>query len=92
MSTTAVSLDADRIAPWVFSGGGPLAADWLTKPPARLRCLAASCPVLAPLPDRGPTGERSTPSGRSHRRAPCPPSASVRDGRHPGSPPPRRRP
>lgn len=43
-------VDADRIAVWFFSGGGLLLADWLRTPPAWLRCLAATYPVLAPLP------------------------------------------
>ncbi|MCD0485406.1 dienelactone hydrolase family protein [Streptacidiphilus sp. ASG 303] len=43
-------VDADRIALWFFSGGGLLAADWLAAPPSWLRCVAASYPVLAPLP------------------------------------------
>jgi acetyl esterase/lipase len=43
-------VDPDRIAIWVFSGGGLLAADYLAAPPPWLRCLAASYPVLAPLP------------------------------------------
>jgi hypothetical protein len=46
-------VDGDRIALWFFSGGGPLLADWLAKPPAWLRCLAAAYPVLAPLPNWG---------------------------------------
>ncbi|MEU6526479.1 alpha/beta hydrolase [Streptomyces sp. NPDC046924] len=54
-------VDADRVALWFFSGGGLLAADWLTKPPAWLRCLAASYPILAPLPDWGLTGSRFHP-------------------------------
>ncbi|MGV9266431.1 alpha/beta hydrolase [Kitasatospora sp. NPDC003701] len=43
-------VDGDRIAVWFFSGGGPLSADWLSAPPSWLRCLAASYPILAPLP------------------------------------------
>ncbi|MEV6973202.1 alpha/beta fold hydrolase [Kitasatospora sp. NPDC093806] len=43
-------VDADRIALWFFSAGGLLAADWLSAPPPWLRCLAATYPVLAPLP------------------------------------------
>ncbi|HET7014334.1 MAG TPA: dienelactone hydrolase family protein [Streptosporangiaceae bacterium] len=39
-------VDADRIALWFFSGGGPLIADWLRTPPAWLRCLAATYPIL----------------------------------------------
>ncbi|MEV7601176.1 alpha/beta hydrolase [Kitasatospora sp. NPDC089797] len=43
-------VDGGRIALWFFSGGGLLAADWLAAPPPWLRCVAASYPVLAPLP------------------------------------------
>ncbi|MGV9992822.1 alpha/beta hydrolase family protein [Streptomyces sp. NPDC003374] len=55
-------VDADRIALWFLSGGGPLTADWLSKPPAWLRCLAASYPILAPLPNWGLTGSRFHPA------------------------------
>lgn len=43
-------VDADRVAVWCFSGGGLLLADWLRTPPQWLRCVAASYPLLAPLP------------------------------------------
>ncbi|MEU1072970.1 MULTISPECIES: alpha/beta fold hydrolase [unclassified Streptomyces] len=46
-------VDADRVALWFFSGGGPLSAPWLGARPAWLRCLAATYPVLAPLPNWG---------------------------------------
>ncbi|PKV90039.1 alpha/beta fold hydrolase [Streptomyces sp. TLI_146] len=46
-------VDADRIALWFFSGGGPLCAPWLGAPPVWLRCLAATYPVMAPLPNWG---------------------------------------
>ncbi|AMW15009.1 esterase [Streptomyces qaidamensis] len=55
-------VDADRIALWFFSGGGLLTTDWLTRPPAWLRCLAASYPVLAPLPAWGMAGSRFHPA------------------------------
>jgi dienelactone hydrolase len=55
-------VDADRIALWFFSGSGLLTADWLTRPPAWLRCLAASYPILAPLPNWGLTGSRFHPA------------------------------
>ncbi|MDX2295065.1 MULTISPECIES: dienelactone hydrolase family protein [Streptomyces] len=42
--------DPDRIALWIFSGGGLLATDWLAAPPPWLRCLALSYPVLATPP------------------------------------------
>jgi acetyl esterase/lipase len=48
-------VDPDRVALWFFSGGGPLSADWLSSPPAWLRCLAATYPVLAPLPGLDPS-------------------------------------
>ncbi|MFG3408002.1 alpha/beta hydrolase family protein [Streptomyces sp. NPDC048142] len=54
-------VDGDRVAVWFFSGGGPIAADWLTKPPAWLRCVAANYPILSPLPGRGPAGSRFQP-------------------------------
>ncbi len=43
-------VDADRIAVWFFSGGGLLLSDWLREPPAWLRCVAVTYPLLAPLP------------------------------------------
>jgi acetyl esterase/lipase len=44
-------VDAERLAVWCFSGGGLLLADWLRKPPAWLRCVAATYPYLAPMAD-----------------------------------------
>ncbi|MEU3366000.1 alpha/beta hydrolase [Streptomyces pseudogriseolus] len=55
-------VDADRVALWFFSGGGPMAADWLDAPPPWLRCLAATYPVLGPLPGWGLTGGRFHPA------------------------------
>lgn len=55
-------VNSDRIALWFFSGGGLLTADWLARPPAWLRCLAASYPVLAPLPTWGMAGSRFHPA------------------------------
>ncbi|WP_405392979.1 dienelactone hydrolase family protein [Streptomyces sp. NBC_01102] len=55
-------VDADRVALWFFSGGGLIAADWLSCPPTWLRCLAASYPVLAPLPGQGPVDGRFRPA------------------------------
>ncbi|MFE0463200.1 alpha/beta fold hydrolase [Kitasatospora sp. NPDC058965] len=43
-------VDGDRIALWFFSGGSLLMADQLAAPAPWLRCVAASYPVLAPLP------------------------------------------
>lgn len=46
-------VDADRVALWHFSGGGPLSADYLRRPPAWLRCLALTYPLLEDLRDFG---------------------------------------
>ena len=43
-------VDAERIALWFFSGGGPLIADWLRAPAPWLRCVAATYPLLGPFP------------------------------------------
>ncbi|MFI5841882.1 alpha/beta hydrolase [Catenuloplanes sp. NPDC051500] len=43
-------VDPDRIAVWYFSGGSPLAADLLHRPPSWLRCLALTYPLLEPFP------------------------------------------
>nr|WSW65439.1 alpha/beta hydrolase [Streptomyces sp. NBC_00995] len=55
-------VDAGRIALWFFSGGGLLSAPWLSRPPAWLRCLAASYPVLAPIPAWGHVDDRFRPA------------------------------
>ncbi|MFG2669668.1 alpha/beta hydrolase [Streptomyces sp. NPDC048445] len=55
-------VDGQRIALWFLSGGGLLMADWLRQPPSWLRCLAASYPVLAPLPVLGPVDARFRPA------------------------------
>jgi len=44
------AVDGDRLALWFFSGGGPLSADWLRDPPAWLRCVALTYPLLEPFP------------------------------------------
>jgi acetyl esterase/lipase len=51
-------LDADRVAVWAFSGGGLLVGRWLADPPAWLRCLALSYPMLPP-----PSSPRSVAPG-----------------------------
>ncbi|WP_314411765.1 alpha/beta hydrolase [Streptomyces sp. DSM 40484] len=56
-------VDAERIALWIFSGAGLLAADWLGAPPPWLRCLALTYPILAPLPGWGAVGPRFRPVG-----------------------------
>ncbi|KOU66850.1 esterase [Streptomyces sp. MMG1533] len=65
-------VDADRVALWFFSGGGLLTAHWLTKPPAWLRCLAASYPILAPLPNWALTGSRFRPARAVTHAGPLP--------------------
>lgn len=55
-------VDPERIALWYFSGGGLLAADPLTSPARWLRCLAATYPVLAPLPGWGSADSRFHPA------------------------------
>ncbi|MEZ0161731.1 alpha/beta fold hydrolase [Streptomyces griseorubens] len=55
-------VDADRAALWFFSAGGPIAAPWLDAPPPWLRCLAATYPVLGPLPGWGLTDSRFDPA------------------------------
>jgi acetyl esterase/lipase len=54
-------VDADRVALWFFSGGGPLSADWLRDPPAWLRCVALSYPLLGVIPTVEP-GVRFRPA------------------------------
>ncbi|MDH6120418.1 acetyl esterase/lipase [Kitasatospora sp. GAS204A] len=55
-------VDGERVALWFFSGGGLLSADWLAAPPPWLRCVAATYPVLAPLPNWGLTESRFRPA------------------------------
>ncbi|WP_431966697.1 dienelactone hydrolase family protein [Actinacidiphila sp. bgisy160] len=55
-------VDADRVALWFFSAGGLLSADWLAAPPRWLRCVAATYPVLAPLPNWGLNASRFRPA------------------------------
>lgn len=45
-------VDGGRVAVWAFSGGGPLVSPLLRKPPAWLRCIALSYPVLTSRPAR----------------------------------------
>ncbi|MET7617975.1 alpha/beta fold hydrolase [Streptomyces sp. NPDC005408] len=55
-------VDAERVALWYFSAGGLLSADWLAAPPPWLRCVAATYPVLAPLPNWGLADSRFRPA------------------------------
>ncbi|MEU1089097.1 alpha/beta fold hydrolase [Streptomyces sp. NPDC005892] len=54
-------VDGERIALWFFSAGSLLSADWLAAPPTWLRCIAATYPVLAPLPNWPGFGGRFRP-------------------------------
>ncbi|MFF4220241.1 alpha/beta fold hydrolase [Streptomyces nondiastaticus] len=55
-------VDGDRVALWFFSAGGLMSADWLAAPPPWLRCVAATYPILAPLPNWGLAGSRFRPA------------------------------
>ncbi|MFJ6835569.1 alpha/beta fold hydrolase [Streptomyces sp. NPDC091209] len=55
-------VDEDRVALWFFSAGGLLSADWLAAPPPWLRCVAATYPVLAPLPNWALVDSRFRPA------------------------------
>ncbi|MFF3614932.1 alpha/beta fold hydrolase [Streptomyces sp. NPDC002580] len=55
-------VDENRVALWFFSAGGLLSADWLAAPPPWLRCVAASYPVLAPMPNWHLVGSRFRPA------------------------------
>ncbi|MFE4251779.1 alpha/beta fold hydrolase [Streptomyces sp. NPDC056910] len=55
-------VDGERVALWFLSAGGLLAADWLAAPPSWLRCVAASYPILAPLPGWGLADSRFRPA------------------------------
>ncbi|WP_431879979.1 hypothetical protein [Micromonospora marina] len=54
-------VDADRLGLWFFSGAGLLLGDWLRDPPAWLRGVAATYPLLAPLPGWPPVDPRFRP-------------------------------
>ncbi|MBP2400866.1 alpha/beta hydrolase [Streptomyces syringium] len=64
-------VDGERVALWYFSGGGLLSADWLAAPPPWLRCVAATYPILAPLPNWG-LGERFRPAAAVRAAGPLP--------------------
>ncbi|MGW6353999.1 alpha/beta hydrolase [Streptomyces sp. NPDC055092] len=55
-------VDGERVALWFVSAGGLLAADWLAAPPSWLRCVAASYPILSPLPGWGLADSRFRPA------------------------------
>ncbi|MFF0189161.1 alpha/beta fold hydrolase [Streptomyces sp. NPDC005244] len=55
-------VDENRVALWCFSAGGLLSADWFAAPPPWLRCVAATYPVLAPLPNWGRVDSRFRPA------------------------------
>ncbi|MCK8679618.1 alpha/beta fold hydrolase [Streptomyces lichenis] len=74
-------VDPDRIALWIFSAGGLLAADWLDGPPPWLRCLALTYPVLAPLPGWPAVDGRFRPTEALARGTGTPPVVLTRAGR-----------
>ncbi|MEU7060734.1 alpha/beta hydrolase [Streptomyces sp. NPDC046197] len=75
-------VDPERIALWLFSGAGLLAADWITAPPGWLRCLALNYPILEPLPGWGAVGARFHPVGALRAGgAALPPLVLTRAGR-----------
>lgn len=65
-------VDGDRVALWFFSGGGLLSTDWLAAPPSWLRCLAATYPVLAPLPGWGMVDPHFAPAATVRQAAQLP--------------------
>ncbi|MFE7031585.1 alpha/beta hydrolase family protein [Streptomyces sp. NPDC057621] len=75
-------VDERRIALWIFSGAGLLAADFIAAPPPWLRCLALTYPILAPLPGWGAVGPRFDPVGalRTAAGKPAPPVVLTRAG------------
>ncbi|MFJ4716498.1 alpha/beta hydrolase [Streptomyces sp. NPDC088785] len=73
-------VDADRIALWFLSGSGPLTAPWLSARPPWLRCLAATYPIMAPLPGWGVDDARFRPA-EVVARGGTPPFVLVRVGR-----------
>ncbi|MET8837828.1 hypothetical protein ABZV78_28495 [Micromonospora sp. NPDC004540] len=66
-------VDPDRLALWFFSGSGLLLADWLRDPPPWLRGLAATYPLLAPLPGWPPIDPRFRPLDALGRAGDLPP-------------------
>ncbi|WP_030202363.1 alpha/beta fold hydrolase [Streptomyces sp. NRRL S-87] len=73
-------VDGDRVALWFFSGGSLLSAEWLSAPPAWLRCLAATYPVLVPMGNWGLPEGRFRPA-EAVRRAGNLPIVLTRAGR-----------
>ncbi|MDX6311239.1 MAG: hypothetical protein QOF44_703 [Streptomyces sp.] len=65
-------VDSERVALWFFSAGGLLSADWLAAPPPWLRCVAATYPVLAPLPNWGLADSRFRPAATVGTAGPLP--------------------
>ncbi|WP_405458552.1 alpha/beta fold hydrolase [Streptomyces sp. NBC_00101] len=65
-------VDGERVALWFFSAGSLLCADWLGAPPAWLRCVAATYPVLSPLPNWPGTGGRFDPVQAVRTAGPLP--------------------
>ncbi|ATO17429.1 hypothetical protein CO540_29320 [Micromonospora sp. WMMA2032] len=70
-------VDSDRLAVWFFSGAGLLLGDWLRDPPRWLRGLAATYPLLAPLPEWPPIDRRFHPLDALTPPTPTPPAADA---------------
>ncbi|MEO3777854.1 hypothetical protein ABGB16_13620 [Micromonospora sp. B11E3] len=54
-------VDPERLVLWFFSGGGLLLADYLRERPSWLRGIAATYPLLGPMPGWGEVDERFLP-------------------------------
>jgi dienelactone hydrolase len=65
-------VDPERIALWFFSGAGLLLADPLAAPAPWLRCVAATYPILAPLPGWTGVDPRFDPAAAVPKAGPLP--------------------
>jgi acetyl esterase/lipase len=65
-----LAVDRDRIALWVFSGGGPFVARWLRERPEWLRCLVAFYAILD-IRHLLPTDADSERVARAHAFSPA---------------------
>ncbi|MFE0042545.1 alpha/beta fold hydrolase [Streptomyces albireticuli] len=74
-------VDASRVALWFFSAGGLLSANWLAGPPPWLRCVGATYPILAPLPNWGFPADSPFRPVDAVRSAGAPPVVLTRVGR-----------
>jgi dienelactone hydrolase len=77
--------DPDRVVLWFFSGGAMLSAGWLADPPAWLRGIALTYPVVTPLPGMVAAAGFAAPAEAVARAGAAPPILLTRVGReHPG--------